>query len=219
MTKIPKAYQKGFVDFLNCKIDLSQRVLIPRVETKYWVEKVIKEIKKENKVVDVLDIFSGSGCIGIAILKNIKEKCKRVDFSDIDSRAIKQIKINLDLNKILEEKYKIYQSSFFQKINKKYDLILANPPYVAQNRIQEVGESVLRHEPSLALFSGEDGMDHIKKFLEEAKIFLKKDGHIYLEFDPRQKGRITKILENQKYSYFRFYKDQFKKYRFIKIKK
>ncbi len=219
MIEIPKAYKKGSVVFLNCKIDLSERVLIPRPETEYWVKKVIKEIKKNKEKVMVLDIFAGSGCIGIAILKNAANLCKRVDFTDVSSKAIKQIKKNLTINEIPQDKYKIYKSSFFQSLNKKYDLIVANPPYVAEKRIKEVGKSVLKYEPGIALFSGKEGLDHIKKFLKEAFNFLKKNGIIYLEFDPQQKGRIEKILKKQTYNNFKFFKDQFKKYRFVKIKK
>ena len=218
--KLPKAYQKGFINFLNCKIDLSKRVLIPRTETMYWVKKAIKDIKKNNKEIEALDIFSGSGCIGIAILKKIPTLCYELDFADNDQRAINQIKINLKINDIPEKKYKVYKSSFFNKIpKKKYDFIFANPPYVAKKRIDEVGKSVLRYEPQEALFSGEEGLEHIEEFLKKAKSFLKKDGCIYLEFDPQQKGRIEKILQKQNYNFFKFHKDQFKKYRFVKIKK
>lgn len=219
-SKPPKAYQKGFIIFLGCKIDLSQRVLIPRIETRYWVRKAINFIQKKNKVVNILDIFSGSGCIGIALFKKINSLCSKIDFADKSQKAINQIKINLKINKISKEKYKIYKSSFFDKIpKKKYDFIFANPPYVSKKRIKEVGKSVLKYEPLEALFSERDGMKHIIKFLKRAKLFLKKDGIVFLEFDSQQKGRIEKILHKQNYSFFRFYKDQFKKYRFVKIKK
>ena len=218
--KLPKAYQKGFTTFLGCKIDLSQRVLIPRIETAYWTKKVIRDIKKCNEPIEALDIFSGSGCIGIAILKKAASLCRRLDFADKSQKAVNQIEINLKINKIPEKKYKIYKSSFFKKIpNKKYDFIFANPPYVAKKRIGEVGKSVLKYEPQEALFSGEGGLDHIEEFLKKAKSFLKKEGYIFLEFDPQQKGRIEKILQKQDYSFFKFHKDQFKKYRFVKIKK
>ena len=207
--------------FLGCKIDLSKGVFRPRVETKFWVKKAIRdcklEIKKRKlKKPKFLDIFAGSGFIGISILKNIRGS--RVDFVDIDKRAIEQIKINLKLNKISPKRYKIYQSDLFEKIkNKKYDFIFANPPYVAKERLFEVQESVKKLEPKISWYGGRKGTKVIKKFLKEAKHHLKEKGGIFMEFDPLQKEEIVKILKAQRYSKFEFFKDQFKKYRWIKI--
>ncbi len=223
--KIPIEYQRGFVKFLNCKINLSQRVFIPRIETEFWVKKTIKEIKKERsddkRGIRVLDIFAGSGCIGIAILKNIKNSF--VDFIDIDKRAVEQIKINLKLNKIVSKRYRVYQSDVFKKFQRKkfvpsqkYDFIFANPPYVAKERLKEVGPSVLKYEPKRAIISGLRGLFYIKKFLKEERRFLKKTGIVYFEFDPKKKEEIKNILKKEGYKNFRFFKDQFEKYRFLK---
>jgi release factor glutamine methyltransferase len=208
----------GVTKFLNCKIDLSKKVFEPRIETEFWVGKAIKEIQRTinngQRAIIVLDIFAGSGCIGIAALKNTKNAV--ANFADISKEAVKQIKINLELNKIKNERYKIYQSNLFEKVkNRKYDVIFANPPYVALDRISQVQKEVLQKEPRPALFAGKDGMFWIKRFLKEAKKYLKKRGVIYLEFDPLQKEKLKKILEKGKFK-FQFRKDQFKKYRWLK---
>jgi len=205
------------VDFLNCKIDVSKKVFQPRIETEFWLKKAINELKIGNwkLKIDVLDMFTGSGCIGIAILKNIKN-C-RVDFADIDNEAVSQIKINLKLNKIPRKKYEICKSNLFEKLkNKKYDFIFANPPYVALERISEVDKEVLEKEPKTALFAGRDGMVLIKKILKEFKNHLKTGGVFYLEFDPLQKEKIREILEKRGFQ-FLFQKDQFKKYRWLRL--
>jgi len=216
--KIPIEYEKSFIKFLNCKIDLRNRVFIPRIETEFWVKKAIKELKIENckLKIDALDIFAGSGCIGIAILKNIKNSF--VDFVDIDKKAIGQIKINLKLNKIPRERYRIYKSDLFEKIkNKNYNYIFANPPYVAKERLKEVQPSVLKYEPKTSFLAGKRGLFYIRKFLKEAKKFMKPGGIIYLEIDPQQKDEIKNILEKKGYKNFKFSRDQFKKHRFVKI--
>lgn len=203
-----------FKKFLNCQINLSNKVFIPRVETEFWVSKAIKIIQtsKKHQVLKILDIFAGSGCIGIAILKNIKKS--KVDFVDIDDRAINQIKINLKLNNIHKTRYKIQKSNLFEKLKKKqYDYIFANPPYVALDRIDEVQKEVLKTESPLALFAGKDGLFYIQKFFKEVEKYLKPNGKIFLEFDPFQKEKIKEILEN-KFRYI-FYKDQFGKYRWL----
>ncbi len=212
---LPVEYKKGFKNFLNCRIDLSERVLIPRPETEFWVRKAIRELKSaESRSPRILDIFSGSGCIGIAILKNIKSA--RADFADVDKKAVRQIKINLKLNKINPTRYKIYESNLFDKIKGDYDFIFANPPYVAREKISQVQPSVLKYEPQIALLGGKKGLSHIKKFLGQAQKFLTRQGIIFLEFSPEQKEDIRKILAKKKYKKCRFFKDQFKRYRFLK---
>ena len=214
--KIPIEYEKSFIKFLNCKIDLRKKVFIPRIETEFWVKKAINELKIENCKLKILDIFAGSGCIGIAILKNIKNSF--VDFVDIDKKAIGQIKINLKLNKIPRERYRIYKSDLFEKIkDKDYNYIFANPPYVAKERLKEVQPSVLKYEPKTSFLAGKRGLFYIRKFLKEAKRFLKERGTVYLEFDPLQKKEIEDILKKKGYKNFKFFKDQFKKYRFVKV--
>lgn len=205
--------------FLNCQIDLSKWAFMPRIETEFWVKSAIKEIKNAENTsrhIKTLDIFAGSGCIGTAVLKNIKNS--KTDFSDVDKKAIEQIKINLRLNRIPSGRYKIYQSNLFKKLkNKRYDFIFANPPYLARDRIKEVQPSVLKQEPKRALFAGKKGMFYIRRFLREAKKYLNKRGIIFMEFDPLQKAEIEIILKKEEYKRYKFFKDQFKKYRWVKI--
>lgn len=224
----PLEYILGFSDFLGCKIDLSQKPMIPRPETEFWLKKAIQDINlsraKSREDISVLDIFAGSGCIGVAVLKNCPEFCKKVVFGEIDKNLIKQIKLNLKINKIPAKKYKVIQSDIFEKIKGKlapqktrFDYIFANPPYVAEKRKHLVQKSVLDFEFHKALFGGEDGMFFINKFLKDAKKHLNKNGKIYLEFDSFQKKMIEKLLKQYKYKKFEFYKDQFKKWRWAEI--
>ena len=210
---LPEEYKQGFKDFLGAKIDLSKRPLIPREETEYWVSIALKEIKEGA---ECLDLFAGSGCIGISILKNVKDSF--CDFGEKEDLFLEQIKISLDLNGVNKERYSLIKTDVFSNIEKQYDYILANPPYVAENRIDEVGEDVKMFEPAIALYGGNDGMEYIKIFLNEAINYLKDNGVIYLEFDPEQKEWIEEIIKD-KYSRFEFLKDQFNKYRFVKIEK
>jgi len=222
-------FEMGYIKFLNCKIDLSKKVFIPRIETEFWVKKALKSIRtmsNEQRAIKVLDIFSGSGCIGIAILKNIRNS--RVDFVDIDENAIEQIKINLRLNKISSKRYRVIKSDVFEKVRGKpapyrtrsgagYDFIFANPPYVAKERLSEVQESVKKFEPKISWYGGKGGLKYIKKFLKEAKNHLRENGIIFMEIDPLQKEDVEKILKKEDYKKFKFYKDQFKKIRWVKI--
>ncbi len=202
------------IKFINCKIDYKDQVFQPRIETEFWVGKEIKNLENRKKKIEILDIFAGTGCIGIAILKNIKNA--NVNFVDISDVAIKQIKINLKLNNISKERYKIYKSNLFEKLKgERYDFIFANPPYVALDRISEVQKEVLEKDPHISLFAGKDGMDYIRKFFIQIKEYLKSNGKIFLEFDPFQKKKIKEILEKEKFKFI-FKKDQFGKIRWLK---
>jgi len=214
---VPLDYLISFRYFLDCKIDLSYKPLIPREETEYWVLKAIEEIKQShlNKKILVLDIFSGSGCIGIAILKHLP--LAKVVFGELSEKFIKQIELNLKINKISKNRFKIIRSNIFSNLKGKYDFIFANPPYLAKERINKIQKTVLKYEPKSALFGGKDGLSFIKKFLKGAKYFIKNGGVIYLEFDSFQKKSIEKLLNKYSYNNFEFFKDQFKCDRYLKI--
>lgn len=207
---LPEDYKKGYKDFLGIKIDLSLRPLIPREETEFWVSLVLKEIKEGARC---LDLFSGSGCVGVSILKSIKDSY--CDFGEIEDRFLKQIKINLKDFK--GDRYKIIKTDIFSNIFETYDFILANPPYVAEKRRDEVGDDVMEYEPHIALFSGDDGLDIIKVLINQGYEYLNKGGLLVIEHDELQKEFIEKLILKNKYSHYEFCKDQFDKYRFVKI--
>jgi len=205
----PVGYVIGFTEFLGCKIDLSKRPLIPRPETEFWVGEELKDIKAGR----ALDIFAGSGCIGIALLKNKPDLL--CDISEKDKKLVEQIKINCKLNNIDKKRYRLIQSDIFKKVKGKYDFIFANPPYIATTRKNKIQKSVLKYEPKQALFGGKDGLTLINKFLKDAKKHLNKNGKIFMEFDYVQKKQIEKILKKYKYNNWEFKKDQYGKWRWV----
>jgi len=205
----PIDYVIGWKEFLGCKIDLSAKPLIPREETEFWVGEAIKEIKKTGG--ECLDLFAGSGCIGLAVLKHCPKV--RMTFGDSDEKFVKQIRKNLKTNKL---KAKVIKTDVFSKINGRFSCILANPPYVSikGSRVQK---SVKDWEPKGALFAGPDGLTLIKKFLKEAKDHLKPKGSIYLEFGQGQKTAINKLLQRFGYVHREFHKDQFGRSRWVVV--
>jgi release factor glutamine methyltransferase len=216
---MPTEYKRGYANFLGCRIDLQFRPMIPRKETAFWVKRVIRDISKKGEKFTFLDVFSGSGCIGLSVLKNCSKWAKIGIFSDIDESFVKQVKINLKFNKIDPKKYRVIQSDIFKKIHGKFDYIFANPPYVGLDNRHLVQESVLDWEPLVAIFGGDDGLLYIRKFLKGAKKYLNRGGKICLEFDHLRKTEIEKLLPQFRYKGFKFHKDQFKRWRYLVISK
>lgn len=218
----PVDYVIGWKEFLGCKIDLSERPLIPREETEYWVGKVVGEIANWSKPLRVLDVFAGSGCIGLAVLKHVPNAY--VTFVDSEKNCIKQIKKNLRLNGIDPERYKVIQSDLFSALRQLhnalsvtcYDLILANPPYVAiaDDRIQP---SVRGYEPHTALYAGTNGLAVIQPFLQQAPKYLQGPPRVFMEHDPKQKAAIEGILRAFGYKNWQFHHDQFNRWRWVEI--
>lgn len=177
--KKDKPIQKiiGYIEMANVRIDLSKKVLIPRYETEELIYHAIEFIKKNNYK-SVLDLCCGSGFIGIAL----KKEFDNVDIwqSDIDKNAIKQTKKNLKINNV---KNKIIKSNMFEKIkNKKFDLLISNPPYLTKNEI--LSKSVLNFEPHHALFADNNGMFFYEIIEEKLSEILNKDGLVILEINP-----------------------------------
>lgn len=208
----PLAYLIGNQPFLNTTIDLTEHPLIPRPETEYWTDLLIKSLKQQKKSLYCLDIFAGSGCIGIALLKNLPQV--KVDFAEENKQFVQQIKINLQLNHISPNRYHIFQSNIFQDISSRYNLILANPPYVSLNRKHLVQKEVIQFEPSEAVFASDNGMFFIKRFLSQLPQHLLPSGKAYLEFDSWQKELIQKFVQEQNIFIIHFFQDQYQQWRY-----
>ncbi len=224
----PVDYVIGYKKFLGCKIDLRYKPLIPRDETECWMSEAVRDMLSRAKKTEgsppqnwrraalrCLDMFAGSGCCGIAVLKNIPNS--HCDFVDINDSCLKQIRLNLKINGIDKKRYRVIKSDIFEKLKAQYDLILANPPYVGLKEKNKVQKSVLNFESKNALFAKDNGLFFIKKFLQQAKDFLAENGVIYLEFGYNQKKEIEKLLKKFSYQNFEFKKDQFNTWRFVKI--
>lgn len=205
-------YVLGDSEFAGCKIDLSFKPLIPRVETEYWTEKAIEE-NKARKGIKVLDIFSGSGCIGVAVAKKLN--VAEIHFADSETDCIKQIKKNVRLNK-LKGKTKVIKSDVFENIKGKYDIIFANPPYIPTTRKKSLPVSVVRYEAKEYLFGGQTGLTIIKRFIKELNRHLNPEGVAYMEFDSGQRGDIRKMINGVGLKAV-FMRDQYNKYRWVRI--
>lgn len=214
----PLDYIIGWSPFLGCRIDLSARPLIPRPETEFWTEQFIAQhrtSKTSNVPLRVLDVFAGSGCVGLAILKHLPNA--RVDFADIDARVLRGIKTSARKNKISASRYRIIRSDVLKNIDGSYNAIVANPPYIGTKKY--VQSSVLKYEPHQALFGGRDGLRFIKTLITTAPQHLAPNGVLWMEYSPSQKKAVEKLFVAYHYRDVRFHKDQYGRWRFVTAQK
>jgi len=187
--KEPIAYILEEKEFWSKQFNINKNILIPRPETELLVDKVLK-IFKEKKI-SILDVGTGSGCILLSLLSELKNS---IGIGiDVSKEAIFVAKINRHrLN--LENRAKFFKQSIMSVINKKFDLVVSNPPYIERNNIKNLSEDVKRYEPRLALDGGNDGLDFIKKVIYKSKEVLKINGTLALEIGNEQIKKVSKIL-------------------------
>lgn len=189
----PLAYIIGWVPFLTTKIYLDSKPLIPRPETEYWTAKAIAEINQSgNSSPKILDLCAGSGCIGIAMLAAVPDAA--CDFAELDRVHHATILKNVRENGIDESRIRIMGGSLFENVHDTYDVIVTNPPYIDPELSLRVEESVINHEPHLALFGGSAGMEPLSEIVQEAPAHLNPGGVLYLEHEPEQEFEIKKLL-------------------------
>ena len=201
-------YLLGEVVFCGAKVDLSLRPMIPRPETEFWVKQAIDEMKqaKSKYVLRVLDLFSGSGNVGLAMLKNFQET--NVDFIEYDPKLKEQIEISVVRNNIKKTRTRVLTGDTWEGAVSTYDYIFAVPPYVPPQMKDEVMKELSAEEP-LSFFDKEDGYYYHKQVLSRAKEFLKDDGVLYLEFDITQRETIEKLTLDNGFTTYRFLKDPY----------
>lgn len=183
----PLQYVIGHVNFYGNEFIVDERVLIPRFETEELVENTINYIKKYfTEPVDIIDLGCGTGAIGISLEKKVSTKS--VDLVDISKEALEVTNINCGK---LNSSANLIQSDFFDNINKKYDVIISNPPYIELN--EEIEDIVKNNEPHLALYGGEDGLDCYRKILKNVNEHMKDKCLIAFEIGYKQAEAIKNI--------------------------
>ena len=185
----PIAYILEEKEFWSKTFNVNKNTLIPRPETELLVDKLLKTFK--GKKISILDIGTGSGCIIISLL-SILTKSKGIGV-DISKKAILTAKKNALKHKI-SNKVKFLNKSFEKVFNKKFDLIVSNPPYIERKDIKNLSDDIKRYEPRMALDGGNDGLDLVKKVIYKSKEILKINGTLALEIGNEQIKKVSKIL-------------------------
>lgn len=198
---LPIAYITKRKEFYGLEFYVDQRVLIPRPDTEILVETALAFADGRTDI-SVLDLCAGSGCIGISIMHTLGGK--DITLADLSKEALSVCSLNA--RNILGWEPEIIHSDLFEHIEGTYDLICTNPPYLT---VQEAGSTAVkrRREPEMALASGNDGLDHIRKIVSGGFRYLNDGGHLLIEGGFDQGNRIKELMIGAGYTEVRIHED------------
>ena len=186
----PIQYVLGHINFYGQDFYINENVLIPRFETEELVENTISLAKTLfTNPVEILDIGCGSGVIGLTLEKKLSTKT--VDLIDISEKALEVTNKNCGN---LNSKANVFQSDCLSNVERKYDIIISNPPYIKDD--EEIEEIVKSNEPHEALYAGKEGLDCYKKILKDINKNLKEKFLIAFEIGADQAKDIETLINN-----------------------
>lgn len=184
----------GSVEFAGVELKVDRRALIPRPETEYLVE-LVGERLKENPPAKLIDLGTGSGAIALALAT--KWSATQVWATDISEEALSLARENSAALE-LTDRVQLLLSDWFAALPtaERFDLIVANPPYLTADEVAETQPEVKDHEPAVALSTAADGMDAFTRLINEARDWLQPGGWIAMETGIAQHGQLVKMLTN-----------------------
>ena len=209
--KEPIAYIIGYKEFWKKKFKVNNNVLIPRPDTEHLVEEALKFIPN-NSSLNILDIGTGSGCIILSILCE-RNKCYGIAL-DISKKALNVAKYNAKIQQV-KNRIKFVNSDIDKFELGTYDLILSNPPYIKNCKINYLDEDIRCFEPKIALSGGIDGYSKIKSIINRCTILIKKKGKLFLEVGSDQIMKTLDILKKNGFYKKNIFKDLANKNRCI----
>lgn len=193
----PIAYLVGKKEFYSLEFEVTPAVLIPRPATEVLVEQAIRHCRSlEQERVDVLDLGTGSGCIGVTLCRHLEHA--RVIGSDISDAALQVARRNAERLDALE-RFRTVQADGFDLPAAAmppagFDVLVSNPPYVAIDDADALSATVREQEPHEALFAGHDGLDFYRLIADSAAGILKPSASIFVEIGYDQHDRVVEIM-------------------------
>lgn len=190
----PIQYITGESFFMGLKFKVNRNVLIPRQETEELVEWIINDNRDFQNKINVIDIGTGSGCIAISLSK--KKRNFNLTAIDNSDKSLLVAKENARLNKV---KINFINNDILKPLNDKtiYDIIISNPPYIADSEIKNIEDKVLKFEPYNAIFvDKKNPLIFYKAIIDFSLSNLKKEGKIYFEINPIFYNSLLTLIES-----------------------
>lgn len=192
--RIPLQYLMGSCEFMGYSFAVDERVLIPRQDTECLVELAVEQMRRSPEPCRVLDLCTGSGCIGVSV----KLLCPQaqVVLSDVSEGALAVAGENA---RRLGAPVKLVQGDLFENVQGTFDYILSNPPYIPSKVIDGLMPEVRDHEPRLALDGTEDGLHFYRRIVREATKRLRPGGRLLFEIGQEQGEALLSLLQEAGY--------------------
>ena len=210
-THEPIQYVLGKTTFMDLEFKVNSSVLIPRTETEELVRLMLKE-DLDGK--EILDIGTGSGCIAISLAKNLPNA--KVTALDISNHALDVAKENAKFNNVDIEFIKV--DIFEYQSDKKYDIVVSNPPYVLESEKVLMKQNVLGFEPNLALFVKDNkSLKYYEHILNLSYDSINPIGQIFFEINHIKRKDLENIFKKNNRFKSEFFKDSYNKTRFLKV--
>ena len=208
----PLQYITGHQEFYGLDFEVTRDVLIPRPETELLVEEAIKLSKAGGEAPFICDVGTGSGCIAITILHELREFPEaRAVALDVSNAALSVAKRNASRYS-LAQRIEFVVSDCFASLDhtrgyRPFDLIVSNPPYVAETSFASLQQEVRDFEPRTALTAGADGLLIIRRLLFEAGNFLKRGGHFLFEIGFDQSTAVQQLINEDRWKLLNIHED------------
>jgi release factor glutamine methyltransferase len=200
----PIAYLRGTREFYGLTFKVDSRVLIPRPDTEALVECALERSSGVSLSMRLLDLCTGSGCVAIAIAR--QRPTGKVVATDISGDALAVARENA--YRLGAYNVALVESDLFAALPpQRFDVITANPPYIASEEIATLMPDVRDFEPRLALDGGADGLDFVRKILEQAPAFLEPDGVLAMEIGAGEAAATAALFESHGYRAVRIDRD------------
>jgi release factor glutamine methyltransferase len=186
----PLQHLLGTVEFHGSELVSDERALVPRPETERLVEMVVQRFSKLAPA-RVLDMGTGSGCIGLSLAKEWMKA--EVVLADLSEDALELARLNATRLNLLGQNVRLVRSDLFEKITGRFDLMVANLPYIPAGEIAELSREVKR-DPHSALDGGASGLEVVNRFLDTCGEHLNEEGWIALELGHDQSDQVAERL-------------------------
>lgn len=192
----PAQYITGRQDFYGLEFEVTPDVLIPRPETELLVETALKLVSPESAV-SICDVGTGSGCISITLLNRLP--LAHALALDVSSAALDVAKRNASRHRVTSRIEFILSDCFASFDQQQFDLIVSNPPYVAEGAFATLQREVRDFEPRIALTAGAEGLDVIRRLVSEGTNFLKPGGYLLFEIGFDQHAAVSELVDLEKW--------------------